>query len=798
MIPRATYRLQLHKDFTFADATAQAEYFANLGISHVYTSPILAARAGSKHGYDVIDHGRINPELGGESGFRALAASLKARGIGLIVDIVPNHMAVGKADNPWWQDLLQNGPQSAYAGAFDIDWDTPGLEGKVFAPFLDGPSEGLLANGELKLIRESEQWAFAYFEHRFPLRPEDQQGDYSGASPQALAGLLASQHFRLADWRKADSHINWRRFFDITDLAAIRVGEPSVFRAVHKKIFSLYAEGLIDGVRVDHIDGLADPASYCRLLRQSLTTLRKDPYIVVEKILADDEALCGEWQVDGTTGYDFMNEISAALHVEDGGALEALWARYGRRGLAFEDEERLARHEILTTKFAAQWQATARAFAKLIPEPPETLAAALAAMIVELRCYRDYATGKPDSPEPGSRFQTAVQRARKAEPGLALSIDAVAGTFSDRRGEPLVVDALRRFHQLSAPVAAKAVEDTAFYRYGRLLSRNDVGFDPRLHRLDRADFHARMTRRAGAVPHCMLATATHDHKRGEDARVRLAGLSQIPQHWADFVADVKMPAALHSGDIYQLLQTLVGAWPAKAAGNAFADRIGDWCEKYLREAKLRSNWADPDTAYEQILQDYARFLIVDAEAEGFRARLATFLDKLAPIATANSLIQTVLHYTLPGVPDLYQGCEAVDLSLVDPDNRRPVDFKVRARQLAAPADPDLTDPLSREKQRMIGLLLAARRADPDLWAFGNYRPLPADGSDKTIAFARHHKDSVLLVVALRAPGSGDPSAVIPLERAATDLFSGAKIAPGKKLLSDLLAGRPAAVFYGQR
>jgi (1->4)-alpha-D-glucan 1-alpha-D-glucosylmutase len=344
---RATYRLQFHKGFTFSDAAEWAEYFAALGVSHIYSSPILTARAGSRHGYDVVDHAHINPELGGEEGFRAFASTLKQHGIGIILDIVPNHVAVGGADNPWWLDLLEKGRASRYADYFDIDWDAPGLENKVFAPFLGEAPQAALAKGDLKLVREAGKWTFAYFDHRFPLRPEDQ--DNREGDPEAL---LARQNFVLADWREADARLNWRRFFDITDLAAMRPNEPEVFQAIHAKIFALYGEDLIQGVRVDHVDGIADPGAYCRTLRARLDDIRPGAYIVVEKILADGEILPTDWQVDGTTGYDFMNEISALEHQPDDGVLESIWQRESARGLSFEQEEQRARHEMLLTKFA--------------------------------------------------------------------------------------------------------------------------------------------------------------------------------------------------------------------------------------------------------------------------------------------------------------------------------------------------------------------------------------------------------------------------------------------------------------
>jgi (1->4)-alpha-D-glucan 1-alpha-D-glucosylmutase len=771
MIPRATYRMQFHKHFTFADAARQVEYLAALGISHLYASPILAARAGSLHGYDVIDHGRINPELGGEEGLRALAGTLKAHGMGMIVDIVPNHMAVGQADNGWWQDVLRHGPASRFAAAFDIDWDAPGHDGKILAPFLDGEARTLWEKADLKLLREDGQWAFAYFGHRFPLRPEDQGLKDAPAAWPAIRVLLDRQHYILADWRDAGRRINWRRFFDITELAALRVMEPWVFEAVHALVFDLYAQGLIDGVRVDHIDGLADPAAYCRQLRRRLTALRPGAYIVVEKILAKAETLPADWQVDGTTGYDAMNDIAALLHGDDGGALETLWQQTSGRHFSFEQEEIQARRELLSSGFASQCDAAGRAFARLpAAGPPDR---EVQDTIVSLRCYRGYATGKPRSPGPGPILSHALDQG----PGLRP-------WFDDRSGDPAVIDALRRFHQLSAPVAAKAVEDTAFYRYGRLLSRNDVGFDPRTHFLSIADFHARTLRRAADFPHAMLATATHDHKRGEDMRARLAVLSTHVDLWQGFLRQAPAAAAVHPADAYILYQTLVGSWPESPDGD-YAQRIEGWCRKHLREAGLRSSWRDPDTTYEAQFCAFARRLIRDDPR--FGACITRLLHAIAPQAQVNSLVQVALRHTLPGVPDLYQGCEFTDLSLVDPDNRRPVDYAARARALKTAPTPDA--PLDHRKQKLIALLLAARTQMPELWQAGDYQPLPAPPG--VVAFRRRHKThSVSILLGCIANGQG----TVPLAGTYRDLLSDRILGPGDISLPDLFDRWPAVIL----
>jgi (1->4)-alpha-D-glucan 1-alpha-D-glucosylmutase len=684
---------------------------------------------------------------------------------------------VGKAVNLWWLDLLKKGNASRYADYFDIDWNAPGLEGKVFAPFLGEAPEIALAKGDLRLIEKSGEWMFVYFDHRFPLRPEDQQRP--SGDPE---GLLARQNFVLADWREADARLNWRRFFDITDLAAIRPGLPEVFEATHAKILKLYSDDLIQGVRVDHVDGIADPGAYCRTLRERLEALRPGAYIVVEKILADGEVLPAEWRVDGTTGYDFMNEISALEHWPDHGALESMWQYQSRRGLAFDEEEQRARGEMLLTKFAAQRAATVRAFARILPANPDTIDAALIAIITRLRCYRSYATGGPGSPGVGSGLDRAFARAASDLPHMKMTLDAIASLFAGRDGAPLVTDAIRRFSQLSAPVAAKAVEDTAFYRYGRILSRNDVGFDPRRHVMDVGEFHGRMAARASSYPSAMLATATHDHKRGEDARARIAVLSYMPAIWADFIAASPAPADIDSADAYQLYQTLLGAWPVKPPDREFAKRIQGWCLKYLREAKLRSSWTAP-SRYEVRFGAFATNLVLATDMAAFRERFSVLRERIRPFAQAHMLLQTVLRNCAPGVPDLYQGCEFDDFSLVDPDNRRPVDFAARARALEGG---------SQTKQNLIARLLAARRDNPDLWARGDYLPIPFP-DDHVLAFSRSYAHSQLILVGLSRPEA--TTANLQLARPYRELLTGKVVGPGRIELEDLFKEWSATVLY---
>jgi (1->4)-alpha-D-glucan 1-alpha-D-glucosylmutase len=747
MIPRATVRLQFHRGFTFADAEALVPYFARLGVSHLYASPIAVARPGSMHGYDVIDPTTVNPELGGELALRSLAAALAAAGLGLIADIVPNHMAADPA-NGWWTDVLRHGRASRYARFFDIDWEA---DPKVLLPILGKPLEETLAAGEIEVDREE----LRYFSHHLPLAP--------GGST-VLREVLERQHYRLASWRTAGDCINWRRFFDINELVSLRMAEPVAFDAVHALPLRLCAEGILDGLRVDHVDGLADPAAYCRILRRRLG---KDAYLVVEKILLRGETLPHDWDCDGTTGYDFMNDVSALQHDVAGEAcLAEAWAALSGRPADFAPEEQAARREIVARSFSAQLEACARALPRgEIPLP--TRRRVLTELLAHFPVYRTYGTGgavleRAD----GAVLQRAAEDAHRT--CLATdrwAVDAVVRLLATPAGN---ARALVRFQQLSAPVAAKAVEDTAFYRYGRLLSRNDVGFDVETFASDAAAFHARVALRAAGHPQAMLATATHDHKRGEDVRARLAVLSSMAREWAalqarwiEASAPLRTAGAPCAGDIALLLQTVVGAWPLDldvgdgAARTAFAERLAAWQQKALREAKLFSDWAAVDETYEGAARRFTLALISDAALPDLLQEIAALVRRVAPAGAVNGLVQCLLRLTVPGVPDLYQGTEFWDFSLVDPDNRRPVDYSARA---AALGDADLPALAAewrngRIKQALIAELLALRRRVPDLFAGGSYEPVTIEGraAESMIAFVRRHGDHRLLVAAPRLP-----------------------------------------------
>jgi len=809
-------RLQLHAGFTFADAARLVPYLADLGISHLYASPILTARAASMHGYDVVDPTRVNPELGGEPALRDLVATLRAAGLGLIVDIVPNHMAVGGSDNAWWQDVLRHGPASRYAGYFDIDWHPadPELQNKLLAPFLGQPYGEALQAGHLQLAEDSAGVpVIRYYDDIYPVAPRDhaeiaalRAAAYDPATEDGRARLhrlLERQYYRLAWWGTAGDEINWRRFFDINSLAALRIEREEVFEATHATLFRLYAEGLIDGMRVDHVDGLTDPPGYCRRLRARLNALTTErpanapaaaPYIVVEKILGAGETMPTDWGVDGTSGYDFMDQVSAVQHDQEAERILAFfWSAVSGRPADFATEEARARRQILERGFDAQLEATATTLhhlARLDPLNRDTtqpaIRRALLALLAHFPVYRTYDAGRTRSPGEQAAFAKALDAA-KADAPLHLHpvLDRIdrwlGGEDPAKPGAALRQAASRRFQQLSAPVAAKAVEDTAFYRYARLLSRNDVGFDAARLGAEPAEFHAAAVARGETFPDALLATATHDHKRGEDLRARLAVLSEIPDAWRTTVQHWMQASAAHRGDAAaptpgdeaQLYQMIIGAWPMTLSATdadgckQFAERLAGWQQKAIREAKLQGDWTGPDEPYEAAARDFLFSLL--APGSTFAAEAQQFVQRIAPAGAVNGLVQTLLKLTAPGVPDFFQGTEFWDFSLVDPDNRRPVDFSARIKALRTARSPAALAPGWRDgrvKQAVIARALALRRAVPDLFARGAYRPLDVTGpfARHVLAFARMHANAISLTVVPRLPHvllAGRDSIAIP-------------------------------------
>ena len=736
-IPRATCRLQFHRDFTFDAAVAVVPYLAKLGISHVYASPILAARSGSMHGYDTIDPAAINPELGGDSGLDRLSEALRSHAMGLIIDIVPNHMAA-VAENPWWWDVLRAGRASRYADHFDIEWDDSDaeLQGKVLLPVLGDKFEACLERGEIKLGEDGK--VIRYFDHRFPVDPRTWGQD--------LPRLLQNQNYVLAFWREAAARINWRRFFDINQLVALRMDRDAVFDDYHRLILDLRKQGIIDGVRVDHVDGLAEPVAYCRKLRAALGP---DTYLVVEKILHSDEHLGSDWPIEGTSGYDFMDEVSAVLHDPEGeAALTTLWQALSGDRRTFAAVATDARREILERLFPRQRDRLIAALQAMKLQADETaLRKAMTELLASLRHYRLYGDDSGFDQPDRLELDFAVNMARpRLDAEGAAALTEICAVLPKAPVRP-------RFEQLSATLAAKAVEDTAFYRYHRLLSRNEVGADPGELALPLERFHAGAAGRRAAFPAGMLATATHDTKRGEDHRARLAVLSELADEWRALAIrwSGQYPAPEPAVGL-MIWQTIVGAWPPDFEATAFHQRLEEWLVKALREAKQRTAWDDPNEAFERDCRGYLAWLF--DPKRGFLAEAEAFVDRIAPIGIRNSLAQTLLRLTMPGVPDLYQGTEFWDFSLVDPDNRRPVDFESRSRALSD--DTNLPDLLGdwrdgRVKQALIARLLRFRQQHARLFAEGSYEPLAVSGAkaEHLIAFARRLDGEVLTVIVPR-------------------------------------------------
>lgn len=803
---RATARLQLHAGFTLRDAAAQVPYYARLGVSHLYLSPIGTAVPGSTHGYDVTDPGQVNPELGGEAALAELHAAAQAHDMGLILDIVPNHMAAD-AHNPWWWDVLRHGRGSRFADWFDIDWRSPGHDGKLWLPVLDRPYAQALAEGVLKLVLDAAgEPQLEHHQTPFPVRveggtlPQDLQSrrDWAHRINQgALRGedtlhrLLERQAYRLAWWRVGNDMINYRRFFDITSLAAIRVERADVFNAVHALPLRLIGQGVLDGLRLDHVDGLADPRGYLRRLRAQVDKAGRrrglppgKVVLLVEKILAPGEHLPRDWPVQGTTGYDFMDQVSGVLHDPNGQpALTRLWVAHSGRSGDFAQEEFQARGELLEGSLQAEFNralhaamATARLDLASREFSPQMLGAALAAVMRRFPVYRTYAGNDGLDAQDAALFQAAAQLAREhARPHVQAALDALQRWMHDQPDTPTIQRSLRRvlrrrMEQLSAPLNAKSVEDTAFYRHGVLLSRNEVGSHPVELALDPQAFHQACQARAAGHQRAMLATATHDHKRGEDLRMRLAVLSAQPAWWAQQVEAFSTMAGQlglapghggpDAGDALMLWQMLVGAWPLilepdDAQGLAeFAERMAGWQSKAVREAKLRSTWTEPDERYEAAARALLDAALVQDAGKALRHALHAAAQALAPLGAINGLAQATLRLTTPGVPDLYQGTEGWDLSLVDPDNRRPVDFALRRQWLDDPSPwPALLQQWrsGQCKARLVAQLLQLRASLPELFARGDYKPLRAEGhaSAHVLAFRRQHADATLVVAVPR-------------------------------------------------
>ncbi|MGI5233108.1 malto-oligosyltrehalose synthase [Actinoallomurus sp. CA-142502] len=714
--PTATYRLQLRKGFGFAEAGELAGYLAALGVSHVYLSPILQATPGSAHGYDVVDHSRIADDLGGEEAFREMAARLREHGLGIVIDLVPNHMAIPAPEtlNPAFWDVLCHGPDSPYARWFDIDWS----EGAVVVPVLGSPEDEPEMDGDV--VR--------YHEHVYP----------------------RGGRYRLGYWR--DTEPNYRRFFDISTLIGLRPEDPEVFDRTHALPLRLVRKGLVDGLRIDHPDGLADPRGY---LRRLSGRARPGTWIVAEKILTGGERLPEDWPCAGTTGYDALGMIGGVFNdpAGDGPLTDAYTTLTGGRR-DFEAVEREARRYAAERMLVPEVDRLAGLLAKILPDDdPEALRLALVELLVAMPVYRTYVVpGEEPSARDLEIVAQAAAGARAALPDGEL-LDRVVPLLLGLTGR----DALRdefvvRFQQTSAPMMAKGVEDTAFYRWSRLAALNEVGGDPVRFSVSPEEFHAYCAGIAAERPGTMTTLSTHDTKRQEDVRARLAVLSELPGDWIEAVQrwHARAPDSPLDPDLdYLMWQTIVGAWPLSG------QRLKEYLTKAMREAKTRTSWVNGDAAYEEAVLAHVDVVLADPELAD---DIEGFVALLAPYARANSLAQKLVQLTMPGVPDVYQGCELAGLSLVDPDNRRPVDY-VRRRELLADLDAGTVPAdLGGEKLLVTSRALRLRDEHPE-WFSGGYEPLAADGpaAEHVLAFRRGGVTTVVtrLPAGLDARGGWD-------------------------------------------
>lgn len=939
-VPRATYRLQLNEDFTFSDATELIPYLADLGVSDLYASPYMKARPGSTHGYDVIDHNSLNPEIGSEEDYERLIETLRDHRMGQLLDIVPNHMGVG-SDNPWWMDVLEHGPSSPRARYFDIDWyptNRPGLHGKVLLPVLGNHYRTVLEGGELALSFDAGEGSFSvgYYEHRCPLDPksypavlEDLEGlpedehaleleslvtafgnlpgqdvtdeeaiaervrdaainqirlarlcaesavisraieervrllNGDAADPESfegLHGLLEEQAYRLVFWRVASDEINYRRFFAINDLAGVRVEDEEVFDATHQFILRLVADGKVQGLRIDHPDGLYDPAGYFRRLQRAagaaLGSDEEEPlYVLVEKILAHHEHLPEDWPVAGTTGYEFTNLVNG-LFVDAAGeaGMDRAYRRFIGRRVDFEELLYDCKTLIMKEALASELNVLSRRLLAISGGfagrrshdfTINALRDALAEVVAEFPVYRTYASEGGLSEQDERYVEWAIARARKRSTAADTTVfDFIRDVLHLNVDGPeeyraSVLAFVMKFQQYTGPVMAKGMEDTALYVYNRLPSLNEVGGEPERFSVSPAAFHHLNAERAKHWPHAMLASSTHDTKRGEDVRARINVLSEMPAEWRAALVrwgrlnrsrrrEVDGDLAPSRNDEYLLYSTFLGAWPLQDPDEEglvdFMERIKAYMEKAIREAQVHTSWTKVNEEYEEAVAGFVA-AILSPDNNLFLDDFLPFQRKIARVGALNALSQTLLKLTVPGVPDIYQGNDLWDLSLVDPDNRRPVDYGLRRKLLGdlKSMDPAETSSLldgniwkdGRCKLYLTWKALELRRALPELFESGGYVPLETAGekADHLVAFARRYEDEAVIVVAPRLNSglTDEDGSLIPASETWADtrvelpedlagvrlcnLLTGEKLEAGATLTAaKLLRGFPAALL----
>ncbi len=932
-IPIATYRFQLNRDFTFAQATEIVPYLSGLGISHCYLSPCLKARPGSMHGYDIVDHNSFNPEIGTAEDFDRFVATLRKQDMGVILDLVPNHMGIMGSDNAWWLDVLENGQSSTYAVFFDIDWHPlkSELQGKVLVPVLGDHYGAVLESGDLKLVVRADRGEFDiwYHEHRFPIDPKEyprilqrvaealvtKVGDQNlellefqslitafrnlpgrdeitvermaernrdkeihkrrlaelcARSPDIASGmehavasisgtagepssfedlheLIKAQTFRLANWRVASDEINYRRFFDTNDLAAICMEKENVFEATHRFVLDLMAQGKVDGFRIDHPDGLYDPSGYFDRLQRGIAAAQSNSadsaaesasqYVVIEKILAESEGLPRQWPVCGTTGYDFANQVNG-LFVNPSAAkrFEHMYSNIVGERVDIDDLFYACRKLIIRVALASELNVLANQLSRIALSKRRTcdftlnsLHDALSEIVAGFPVYRTYVVPSGVSDRDATYIQDAINHAKGRSPAADTSIfdftrEVLLTRIAEGQDEAYrnaIVGFAMKFQQFTSPVMAKGLEDTAFYRYNRLVSLNDVGGD--LHRFGTtpADFHAANQARMRDWPHSMLATSTHDSKRSEDVRTRIDVLSEISGPWRLQLRNWKRHNRRHKRTVkgklapsanaeYLLYQTLVGAWPAQPMERpedwkSFTKRIEEYMLKALREAKTHTSWINRNADYESAVSAFVHSLLTPGSRNKFLADFIPFQRQVARFGLWNSLSQTLLKLASPGVPDIYQGNDMWDFSLVDPDNRRPVDYGLRGQafeSIRAAGNPAEASSLAqfiahpedgRLKMYLIWRTLCMRRQHAELFSRGEYLPLSVDGekAEHVVAFARRLQNVTAVVIA--------PRLVAGLLGSAERLPMGAEVWGDTRVLmpEEASAGAYQNVFSGE-
>jgi (1->4)-alpha-D-glucan 1-alpha-D-glucosylmutase len=896
-LPTATYRLQFHADFTFDDAAAIVEYLNALGISHCYASSYLTAVPGSTHGYDVADPTRLNPEIGTEETFRRWVAALRGNGMGHIIDLVPNHMGIAKSANPWWQEVLENGPSSLYARVFDVDWHPlkVELENKVLLPILGDSYGAVLERQEITLRYEAGVFSLHYYETTLPVAPGSyariletdvdalvdtlghdsiEAAEYlsiltairrlpgrADLKPESrierarekevikrrlatltrecapvrehidrtvtlfngtkgekhsfdrLDDLLGAQAYRLAHWRVAAEEINYRRFFDINELAAIRMEDPEVFHHVHALVFELLRQQLVDGFRIDHVDGLYDPGDYLARLQARAQETRPDMFgpghplfVVVEKILAVDEEL-PDWQTHGTSGYDFLIQVNGVfVDGRNEKAFNAVWENFSRLKTPFREIAYRSKQLILRLSMASELNVLAHQLNRFSERSRyyrdftlNSLTQAIREIIACFPVYRTYVNAREDV---GARdrdyIEFAVAEAKRRNPGRPRAVFNFVRDLllkqADYIPEEEREEHLRfvgKFQQVTSPVTAKGIEDTALYNYNRLVSLNEVGGEPDHFGIAPEALHKWLRTRASKWPHALSATSTHDTKRSEDVRARLNVLSELPGAWKQ--ATARWARANRRGratidgqsfpsrnEEYLLYQTLVGSWPLEpmdAAGEQnYRERIVNYMQKAMREAKVVTSWLNPSERHEEAMKEFIEAMLAP-ENTAFREDFVEFARRIACYGIYNSLAQVTVKIGAPGIPDFYQGTELWDFSLVDPDNRRPVDYRKRAALLEEVRAASRTNGGTRTlferfasaptqdgfKLAVTHGLLEFRRTHPDVFQHGDYEPLAFDGQrrDHAFGFARRYAGREVLVIVPRLIAGLIPDAQVP-------------------------------------